>query len=213
MALDRLHSQESLRQQRRRWSLLLVLSQLGFASMNTLLRVDRRMDNDESLQYRPRLTAKVTETLKAIQPLKGTQLSSIQGPSANSLEHYEDILSIIIEKAWRDKQKEVQTRLNFGENSKKSQRERENSNSRAENSPARFHSERSRTRGRERRDDINVFSRLSHRRKTVHERLNDTYSPSTTKSGPSRTDSRDPFHSRGHSLSRERPRMEDHPGH
>ncbi|GJW94360.1 reverse transcriptase domain-containing protein [Tanacetum coccineum] len=125
-------------------------------------------------------------------------------------EHYEDILPIIMEKARRDKRKEVQTRLNFGENSKKTRRERENSlNSRAENSPARFHPERSRTRGRERRDDRNVFSRLSHRRRSVHERLSDTYSPSTTKSGPSRTDSRDPSHSRGYSLSRERSRMED----
>ncbi|GKB61637.1 reverse transcriptase domain-containing protein [Tanacetum coccineum] len=125
-------------------------------------------------------------------------------------EHYEDILPIIMEKARRDKRKEVQTRLNFGENSKKTRRERENSlNSRAENSPARFHPERSRTRGRERRDDRNMFSRLSHRRRSVHERLSDTYSPSTTKSGPSRTDSRDPSHSRGYSLSRERSRMEN----
>ncbi|GKC46748.1 reverse transcriptase domain-containing protein [Tanacetum coccineum] len=109
-------------------------------------------------------------------------------------EHYEDILPIIMEKARRDKRKEVQTRLNFGENSKRTRRERENSlNSRAENSPARFHPERSRTRGRERRDDRNVFSRLSHRRKSVHERLSDTYS------GPGRTDSREPSHSRGHS--------------
>ncbi|GKF03358.1 hypothetical protein Tco_0030281 [Tanacetum coccineum] len=124
-------------------------------------------------------------------------------------EHYEDILPIIMEKARRDKRKEVQTRLNF-ENFKKTRRERENSlNSRAENSPARFHPESSRIRGRERRDDINVFNRLSHRRRSVHERLSDTYSPSTTKSGPSRTDSRDPSHSRGHSRSRERPRMED----
>ncbi|GJX28707.1 reverse transcriptase domain-containing protein [Tanacetum coccineum] len=69
-------------------------------------------------------------------------------------EHYEDILPIIMEKARRDKRKEVQTRLNFRENSKRTRRERENSlNSRAENSPARFHPERSRTRGRERRDD------------------------------------------------------------
>ncbi|GJX81312.1 hypothetical protein Tco_0330793, partial [Tanacetum coccineum] len=55
-------------------------------------------------------------------------------------EHYEDILPIIMEKARRDKRKEVQTRLNFGENPKKTRRERENSlNSRAENSPTRFH--------------------------------------------------------------------------
>ncbi|GKC14061.1 hypothetical protein Tco_1010843 [Tanacetum coccineum] len=125
-------------------------------------------------------------------------------------EHYEDILPIIMEKARRDKRKEVQTRLNFGENSKKTRRERENSlNSKAENSPARFHPESSRIRGRERRDDRNVFNRLSHRRRSVHERLSNTYLPSTTKSGPSRADLRDPSHSRGHSRSRERPRMED----
>ncbi|GKC93731.1 hypothetical protein Tco_1159173 [Tanacetum coccineum] len=119
-------------------------------------------------------------------------------------EHYEDILPIIMEKARRDKRKEVQTRLNFRENSKRTRREKENSlNSRAKNSPARFHPERSRTRGRERRDDRNVFSRLSHRRKSVHERLSDTYS------GPGRTDSREPSHSRGHSHIRERSQTED----
>ncbi|GKE88087.1 hypothetical protein Tco_1565562, partial [Tanacetum coccineum] len=124
-------------------------------------------------------------------------------------EHYEDILLIIMDKARRNKQKEVQTRLNF-ENSKKTRRERENSlNSRAENSPARFHPKSSRIRGRERRNDKNVFNRLSHQRRSAHERLSDTYSPSTTKFGPSRTNSRDPSHNRGHSRSRERPRMED----
>ncbi|GJZ87991.1 hypothetical protein Tco_0659773 [Tanacetum coccineum] len=55
-------------------------------------------------------------------------------------EHYEDILPIIMEKPRRDKRKEVQTKLNFGENSKKTRRERQNSlNSGAENSPTRFH--------------------------------------------------------------------------
>ncbi|GKA70312.1 hypothetical protein Tco_0776376 [Tanacetum coccineum] len=97
-------------------------------------------------------------------------------------EHYEDILPIIMEKAWRDK---------------------------AENSPTRVHPGISRTRGREKRDDRNVFNRLSHRMKSVHERLSDTYSPSVTKSGPSRMDSRDPSHSRGYSLSREHPRIKD----
>ncbi|GJV12836.1 hypothetical protein Tco_1354377 [Tanacetum coccineum] len=47
-------------------------------------------------------------------------------------EHYEDILPIIMDKACPDKQKEVQTRLDFGESSRKIRRERENSlNSRA----------------------------------------------------------------------------------
>ncbi|GJV79328.1 hypothetical protein Tco_1515198 [Tanacetum coccineum] len=125
-------------------------------------------------------------------------------------EYYEDIMPIIMDKARRDKRKEVQTRLNFGENNKRTRREMDNSlNSRAENSPTRVYPERSTTRGRERRDDRNVFSRLSHRRKSVHERLSNTYSPSTTKSGPSRTNLRDPSHSRGHHPRRERPRIEE----
>ncbi|GJZ61585.1 hypothetical protein Tco_0617722 [Tanacetum coccineum] len=88
-------------------------------------------------------------------------------------EHYEDILPIIMEKAQRDKQKEVQTRLNFEENPKKTRRERENSlNSRAENSPTRFHPGISRTRGREKRDDRNVITQLEPTEgKSVHERL------------------------------------------
>ncbi|GJT15055.1 reverse transcriptase domain-containing protein [Tanacetum coccineum] len=43
----------------------------------------------------------------------------------------------------------------------------------------------------------------------MHERLSDTYSPSATKSGLSRTDSRDLSHSRGHSFSREHPQIKD----
>ncbi|GJY61337.1 hypothetical protein Tco_0461994 [Tanacetum coccineum] len=113
-------------------------------------------------------------------------------------EHYEDILPIIMDRARHDKRKEVQTRLDFGESSRKIRRERENSlNSRAGNSPIRFHHERSRTRGRERHNGRNMFNRLSHRKKSVHERLSDTYSPSITKSEPSRARFRDPSHSRG----------------
>ncbi|GKE46702.1 hypothetical protein Tco_1477960 [Tanacetum coccineum] len=125
-------------------------------------------------------------------------------------EYYEDILPIIMDKARRYKRKEVQTKLNFRENNKRTRRERDNSlNSRAENSPTRVYPERSRTRGGERRDDRNVFSRLSHRRKSVHARLSNTYSPSTTNSGPSRTNSRDPSYSRGHHPKRERSRIEE----
>ncbi|GJZ17462.1 reverse transcriptase domain-containing protein [Tanacetum coccineum] len=125
-------------------------------------------------------------------------------------EHYKDILPIIMEKARHDKRKEVQTRLNFGENPKKARRERENSlNSRAENSPTSLYPERSRTHGRERRDGRNVFSRLSHRQKSVHERLSETYSPSTTKSESSRSDPRNPSRSRGRPLSRGRSQRED----
>ncbi|GKD35621.1 reverse transcriptase domain-containing protein [Tanacetum coccineum] len=102
-------------------------------------------------------------------------------------EHYEDIMPIIMEKARRDKRKEVQTRLNFGENLKKTQRERENSlNSRAENSPTRFHPRISRTRDREKRDDRNVFNRLSHQGKSVHERLIGNIPKLKTASGASK---------------------------
>ncbi|GJY45449.1 hypothetical protein Tco_0434512 [Tanacetum coccineum] len=55
-----------------------------------------------------------------------------------------------------------------------------------------------------------MFNRLSHQRKSVHERLSDTYS------GPSQTDSKEPSHSRGHSHRghshiREHSQMEDRP--
>ncbi|GKD76783.1 hypothetical protein Tco_1339404 [Tanacetum coccineum] len=62
----------------------------------------------------------------------------------------------------------------------------------------------------------NVFGRLGHRRQSAFERLSDTYSPSTTKSGPDRANSRDRSHSRGRphrrgsSPSRDRPRSKDH---
>ncbi|GJT48170.1 retrotransposon gag domain, retroviral aspartyl protease [Tanacetum coccineum] len=46
---------------------------------------DPLKENYKSLQYRPRLGPKDTETLKGIQPIKGTQLSSVQGHLTNSL--------------------------------------------------------------------------------------------------------------------------------
>nr|GEW25775.1 NAD(P)-binding domain-containing protein [Tanacetum cinerariifolium] len=124
--------------------------------------------------------------------------------------HYEDILPIIMDMERHDTRKEVQTRLDFSGSPKKNRRERENSlNSRAGNSPIRFHHERSRTRGRERHDDRNVFNCLGHRKKSVHERLSDTYSPSITKSGLSRVSSRDRSHGRGRPFSKDRHRIRD----
>ncbi|GJT41289.1 hypothetical protein Tco_0941154 [Tanacetum coccineum] len=63
-------------------------------------------------------------------------------------------------------------------------------------------------------NDGNVFVRLGHRRQSAFERFSDTYSPSTTKSGPDRENSRDRSHSRGRphrrdSSSRDRPRSRD----
>ncbi|GJZ24602.1 hypothetical protein Tco_0562061 [Tanacetum coccineum] len=75
-------------------------------------------------------------------------------------------------------------------------------------------SERPKMRERLKNNDGNVFGRLGHRRQSAFERLSDTYSPSTTKSGPDRANSRDRSHSRGRphrrdSYSRDRPRSRD----
>nr|GEV08219.1 reverse transcriptase domain-containing protein [Tanacetum cinerariifolium] len=87
----------------------------------------------------------------------------------------------------------------------------------AETLPARYRnpSERQKMRNRLRHNDENVFERLGHRRQSAFDRLSDTYSPSTTKSGPDRTNSRDRSHNRGRpcrqdsSPNRDRPRSRD----
>ncbi|GKE71698.1 hypothetical protein Tco_1529770 [Tanacetum coccineum] len=133
-------------------------------------------------------------------------------------EHYEDILPVIMDKIHRDKRKEVHTRLDFGDNTKRSRRIREGSqNSSAGTLSARYRnpSERPKVKDRLKDNDGNVFGRLGHRRQSAFNRLSDTYSPSTTKSGPDRASSRDHSHSRGRphrrdsSLSRDRPRSRD----
>ncbi|GJX96734.1 hypothetical protein Tco_0352532 [Tanacetum coccineum] len=91
-----------------------------------------------------------------------------------------------MDKIRRDKRKEVHTRLDFGENTKKSRIMREGS------------------------QNLSAGT-LSAR---AFERLSDTYSPSTTKSGSDRANSRDRSHSRGHphrrdSSNRDRPRSRD----
>ncbi|GKE38321.1 reverse transcriptase domain-containing protein [Tanacetum coccineum] len=122
-----------------------------------------------------------------------------------------------MDKIRRDKRKEVHTRLDFGENTKKSQRMKEGSqNLSVETLSARYRnpSERPKMRERLKNNDGNVFGRLGYRRQRAFERLSDTYSPSTTKSGPDRANSRDHSHSRGRphrrdSSSRDRPRSRD----
>ncbi|GJZ13457.1 reverse transcriptase domain-containing protein [Tanacetum coccineum] len=128
-------------------------------------------------------------------------------------EHYEDILPIIMDKARRDKRKEVHTRLDFAESSETGQGRREGSqNSSAGISPVRYHtsSRRPRVQDRLRYNNGNVFNRLSRRRRSIHERLSDTYSPSMTRSRPSETSSRDPSCIRSRSPGRDRPRRRDH---
>ncbi|GJZ71143.1 reverse transcriptase domain-containing protein [Tanacetum coccineum] len=128
-------------------------------------------------------------------------------------EHYKDILPIIMDKVRRDKRKEVHTRLDFAESSETGRRRREGSqNSSVGVSPVRYHtsSRRPRVQDRLRYNNGNMFNRLSRRRKSVHERLSDTYSPSMTRSRPSRTSSRDPSRIRSRSPGRDRPRHRDH---
>ncbi|GKD70560.1 hypothetical protein Tco_1324650, partial [Tanacetum coccineum] len=102
-----------------------------------------------------------------------------------------------MDKICHNKRKEVHTRLDFGDNTKKSRRMREGS----QNSSV----------GTSSYNDGNVFGRLGHRRQSAFNRLSDTYSPSTTKSRPDRASSRDHSYSRGRphrrdfSLSRDRP--------
>ncbi|GKD99456.1 hypothetical protein Tco_1387440, partial [Tanacetum coccineum] len=128
-------------------------------------------------------------------------------------EHYEDILPIIMDKVRRDKRKEVHTRLDFAESSETGRRRREGSqNSSAGVSPVRYHtsSRRPRVQDRLRYNNGNVFNRLSRRRRSVHERLSDTYSPRMTRSRPSGTSSRDLSRIRSRSPGRDRPRHRDH---
>ncbi|GJS27157.1 hypothetical protein Tco_0487777 [Tanacetum coccineum] len=80
-------------------------------------------------------------------------------------EHYEEILPVIMDKILRGKRKEVHTRLDFGDNTKKSQRMREGSkNSSARTLSARYRNPSGRLKVRDRLEDNdgNVFGQLGH---------------------------------------------------
>nr|GEX24553.1 reverse transcriptase domain-containing protein [Tanacetum cinerariifolium] len=112
-------------------------------------------------------------------------------------EYYEDILLIIMEKVRHDRRKDVHTRLDFGEGP----RERIREDSHYTNTKARAtDAERVKVQDRLRYGDRHVLDRLGHRRQSAFDRLSETYSPSTTKSRPQKTDSRDP--PQGRSLAR-----------
>nr|GEY97107.1 hypothetical protein [Tanacetum cinerariifolium] len=106
-------------------------------------------------------------------------------------EYYEDILPIIMEKVRHDRRKDVHTRLGFGEGP----RERIKEDSHYSNTRAR-EPERVRVHDRLRYGDRHVLDRLGRRRQSAFDRLSETYSPSTTKSRPQKTDYRDPPHGR-----------------
>ncbi|GJW88362.1 hypothetical protein Tco_0163702, partial [Tanacetum coccineum] len=115
-------------------------------------------------------------------------------------EHYEDILPVIMDKMRRDKRKEVHARLDFEESPKKRRIREGSQNSSARTLSARHHnrSERMKVQDRLRYNDRHVLDRLGHRRQSAFNRLSDTYSPSTTKSGPDKANSRDHSHDRSH---------------
>nr|GEW98572.1 hypothetical protein [Tanacetum cinerariifolium] len=108
-------------------------------------------------------------------------------------EYYENILPIIMDKVRRDKGKEVHARLDIEKGSRE-RRTREDSH----HSSARARTTRPeilKVRDRFRYGDRHVLDRLGYQRQSAFNRLSETYSPSTTKSIPGRTNSRD--HPRG----------------
>nr|GEY59222.1 hypothetical protein [Tanacetum cinerariifolium] len=113
-------------------------------------------------------------------------------------EHYEEILPIIMEKVRHDRQKDVHTRLDFGEGPKERIREDSYySNTRARaTEPGRV-----KVQDRLKYGNRHVLDRLGHRRQSAFDRLSETYSPSTTKSRPQKTDSRDSPRDRSHTRS------------
>nr|GEV94971.1 reverse transcriptase domain-containing protein [Tanacetum cinerariifolium] len=110
-------------------------------------------------------------------------------------EYYENILPVIMDKVRRDKQKEVHARLDFEEGSRERRTREDSHHSSARALTTR--PERLKVRDCLRYSDRHVLNRLGHRRQSAFDRLSKTYSPSTTKSRPGRTNSRD--HPRGRS--------------
>nr|GEY07887.1 cytochrome P450 [Tanacetum cinerariifolium] len=127
-------------------------------------------------------------------------------------EYYEDILPVIMDKVRQDRRKDVYTRLDFGEGPRERTREdSHHSSARAMTTKPEW----VRVQDRLRHGNRHVLDRLGHRRKSAFDRLSETYSPSTTKSRPRETDSRDPPRGRSntHGLStlrEDRPKDREH---
>nr|GEW58668.1 reverse transcriptase domain-containing protein [Tanacetum cinerariifolium] len=128
-----------------------------------------------------------TVTKPAINPVEANSTSRVNIQEFCE-EHYEDILSIIIEKVRHDPRKDVHTRLDFGEGPRERIREDSyysNTRTRA-TEPGRV-----KVQDRLKYGNRHVLDRLGHRRQSAFDWLSETYSPSTTKSRPQKTDSRD----------------------
>nr|GEV90528.1 reverse transcriptase domain-containing protein [Tanacetum cinerariifolium] len=122
-------------------------------------------------------------------------------------EHYEDILPIIMEKVCHDRRKYVHTRLDFGEG----RRERVREDSYYSNTKARATEPgRVKIQDRLKHGHCHVLDQLGHRRQSAFDRLSETYSPSTTKSRPQRTDSKDSPRGRSRARTPSAPRDDRH---
>ncbi|GJU26946.1 reverse transcriptase domain-containing protein [Tanacetum coccineum] len=125
-------------------------------------------------------------------------------------------MPVMMDKIRHDKQKEVHASLDFGESPKKRRIREGSQNLSARTLSARYcnPSERLKVRDRLRYNDQHVIDRLGHRRQSAFDRLSDTYSPSTTKSGLDRANPMDRSHSRSRlhrrdSSNKDRPRSRD----
>nr|GEW03380.1 phosphatidylinositol 4-kinase gamma 7-like [Tanacetum cinerariifolium] len=128
-----------------------------------------------------------TVTKPAINPVEANSTSRVNIQEFCE-EHYEDILPIIMEKVRHDRRKDVHTMLDFRE----CPRERIREDSYYSNTMARdTEPGRVKVQDRLKYGNRHVFDRLGHRRQSALDRLSKTYSPSTTKSRPQKTDSRD----------------------
>ncbi|GJW33200.1 reverse transcriptase domain-containing protein [Tanacetum coccineum] len=122
-------------------------------------------------------TTPIVTTVTKTATKEKTSKETNAAPRVNILnfceEHYEEILPVIMDKIHRDKRKEVYTRLDFEDNTKKSRRMREGSqNSSAGTLSARYRNPSGRLKVRDRLEDNdgNVFGRLGHRRDHSHSR-------------------------------------------
>nr|GFB75214.1 hypothetical protein [Tanacetum cinerariifolium] len=159
------------------------------------VRHDRRKDVHTRLDFveGPNTTPLVTTVTKpTINPVEANSAPRVNIQEFCE-EHYEDILPIIMEKVRHDRRKDVHTRLDFVEGLRERVREDSYySNTRARaTEPGRV-----KIQDRLKYGNGHVLDRLGHRRQSAFDRLSDTYSSSTTRSRPQRTDSRDSSRSR-----------------
>nr|GEU30999.1 reverse transcriptase domain-containing protein [Tanacetum cinerariifolium] len=147
-----------------------------------------------------------TVTKPAINPVEANSTSRVNIQEFCE-EHYEDILPIIMEKVRHDRRKDVHTRLDFGEGPRERIREDSYySNTRARaTEPGRV-----KVQDRLKYGNRHVLDRLGHRRQSAFDQLSETYSPSTTKSRPQKTNPSDFPRGRSHTRTQSASRDDRH---